>query len=174
MICYTCGHCSMHKACPYCGAPDIRSVVGFDPIDLLNPIKFAADTYSGRTSTTPELGRVSEGPGLLGQLWDAIPNPFASDSNVPNPLGTAYDLGYRGGDVAKQTVSNLGGDLRAPFDAVSSFVSVLKWVVIGGAVVGAIVLLYGVIKFVPVALGIAGSTAHETTKMIPHLVKASL
>lgn len=164
MICYSCGHCSMHKACPYCGAKDIRTVVGFDPIDLLNPIKFGADLYQGRTSTTPEIGRVSEGPGLLSSIWDAIPNPFSA----------SYEAGQAAGDAAKTAVSNIGADVRAPFDAISSLLTILKWVVIGGAVVGAVVLVYGVIKFVPVALGIAGSTAHETTKMIPHLVKHAL
>jgi len=61
-----------------------------------------------------------------------------------------------------------------PFDALDSFLSVLKWVVIGGAIVGAFVLVYGVIKFVPVALGLAASNAREVGKMAPHLLAKAL
>lgn len=162
MICYTCGHCSMHKACPYCGAKDIRSVVGFDPIDLFNPIGLGQKIATSQGLPNPlgigdsSSSSSSDGP----SLWDRLPS-------IPNPFSTAYDTGKSIGTTVTSTI-------KQPLDQISSFMSVLKWVVIGGAVVGAIVLLYGVIKFVPVALGIAGETTRETTKMIPHLVKASL
>lgn len=170
MICYSCGHCSQHVRCPYCAAKtevqgNIR--VGFSLSDVPNPFSYAYDLGKSAGSA---ISRGSSSPSSDSgpSLWDRLPS-------IPNPFSTAYDAGKSIGDTVKTTIQDtVKTTIQGPADAISSFMSVLKWVVIGGAIVGAIVILYGVIKFVPVALGIAGSTAHETTKMIPHILKASV
>jgi hypothetical protein len=162
MICPNCLESSQHAMCPYCGEVQI---VGGLLDDVLSYVPTPGKAYELGKSITSDGGAPSPssdggGPSLL----DRIPNPFSS----------AYDVGKSAGASASSTLSNLGADVRAPFDALSSMLTVLKWVVIGGAVVGAVVLLYGVFKFVPIALGAAAHTTAETTKMIPHLLKAAV
>lgn len=75
---------------------------------------------------------------------------------------------------ADVNVKNPFAGITSPLDSLGGFFSVLKWVVIGGAVVGAVVLLYGAFRFIPVALGLAAGNAREVGKMAPQLLAKSL
>lgn len=169
MICFSCGHCSQHVACPYCWArtePNGNTIVGFSLLDIPNPFSYAYDLGKDVGSGITSSGSPSSSGSDSGSAWEAIKSY--------NPFSMAYDAGKSAGDAGQAAISNIGADVRAPFDAISSFMTVLKWVIIGGAVIGAVVLVYGVLKFVPVALGLASSSAHQTLKMVPDIAAKAL
>lgn len=165
MICFSCGHCSQHVACPYCGArtePNGKIMVGFSLSDIPNPFSYAYNLGKdiGTSVTAPSSTSTEDNTSWY--------------NRIPNPFSTAYDLGYKGGDIAQQELGNLGQDLRAPFDAVSSLLTVGKYVLIGGAVFVAVVVGYGVIKFIPVMLGAAAANVSQVNKMIPDIAAKAL
>lgn len=134
--------------------------VGLDLSDIPNPFSYAYNLgrKAGDTITAPSSGGSSDGFGSsVSDFFSSIPNPFKS----------AYDIGRETGDTVTSTI-------KAPLEAASSLMTVVKYVMIAGAIFLVVIVGYVVIKWIPVALGLAGSTAHETTKMVPHLLKAAL
>jgi hypothetical protein len=165
MICFSCLKCSQHVQCPFCGGrtePNGKIMVGFSLSDLPNPYSWAYNTGRdiGTSATAPSTSSSDSGS----SWWDRIPNPFKS----------AYDAGYAGGGAIQQGVSNLGSDITAPFDALSSLLTVGKYVLIGGVIFVAVVVGYGVIKWIPVALGAAAANVSQVNKMIPDIAAKAL
>lgn len=69
--------------------------------------------------------------------------------NPVNPIGTGEQLGQGIKD------GSLMGGVRGATSSISSLASTLKWIMIGSAVVIGGIVVYGGVKFIPVALGFA-------------------
>lgn len=101
-------------------------------------------------------------------------DPLGLGFTPVDPLDLRHQVPNATGLPNADITSNPFSNLKNPLDALGNLTSILKWVVIGGLVVGAFILVYGVIKFVPVALGVAGANAREISKMAPQLLAKSL
>lgn len=165
MICPNCLEASQHSMCPYCG--EVVHLVGFDPLDLVDPLGLYRKGYAAVSSDSSPSDATSSSDGP--SLWDRLPSP--SDILHANP---AYQAGKYLSDAGGGALSSVRSPFAAITDTLSSLGTVVKWILIGGAVVGAVVLLYGVFKFVPVALGLAASNAREVGKMAPQLIAKAI
>lgn len=167
MICTACGHCSQHVCCPYCGDCQMQSAgnirtgliakgairTGFDILDPLGLGFTPVDPLDLRHKVPQQMGYDTPvetsnlpSPNEISSSLPSIPNPF---SGIKNPFSGVID-------------------------SVQSTTTVLKYVVIGGAIFLAVMAGYVVIKWIPIALGLAGSSAHESIKAIPHILKAAV
>lgn len=152
MICTTCGEASQHAACPYCGTPDPRFVaqlVGYIPSPL-------------------DLG-----------YWLAGKEPPPRMPDPLNPVEVGTEAAeHVPSDWFKTDENSLFGRITSPFAAIGeqigSFATVIKWVIVGGAIVGAIVLLVGVFKYVPIMLGAAVKNVEQVTRVGQHVAEKAL
>ena len=89
--------------------------------------------------------------GLGHDLQQGGVNPF-------NPVGTGEQLGQgiRDGSVM--------GGVKGATSSISSLATTLKWIMIGSAVVIGGIVVYGGIKFIPVALGFAKSESERNAE----------
>lgn len=149
MICTSCLESSQHAVCPYCGAPDAQ-LVGWGLSDVLDVLP------------------------LSYKPWEALSTAQKVEEQLPSPADV-YSRGYEAGRSIGETVkAPFQGAFASVTEPIAGLATTVKWVVIAGAVVGALVLVYGALKFIPVMLAAAGKQAEMGVRVMERVATKAL
>jgi hypothetical protein len=154
MICGRCSRSSLHVRCPFCRP----AIAGFD---LPNPFSYAYDLgHDLGSSASSSLSSTSPSDSSSGGLGEKL-------SSIPNPFSYAYDTG-------KNIGSDVSSSLSQPIQAATSLANTVRYLMIGGAILGAGIVIYMTIKFLPHVLDVAAGQAKMGTHAMGKLVSKGL